>query len=301
MAARRSGPTTWLAALLAAALLVVGLPARGAQPDTPSATSTSAADPARPVMRAMTLAPHVTELIFAAGAGDRIVGTVISSDYPEAAKRIPRIGDGMNIDTERAIALRPDLVIGWQPSGAARTLAPVLDRLGIPLAYSEPKRLDDLPAEVMRMGQIFHTQPMATKAAAALRQRLAVLRARQAGKAWVRVFIQVGSDPLYTVGSDPLLNDVLATCRGVNVFEDAPVAAPQVSEEAVLQKQPALVIVPSHRPDAVARDAARWGVLHLPAAKAGHIASMNPDALFRPGPRLIGAAEELCDLLDRAR
>jgi iron complex transport system substrate-binding protein/vitamin B12 transport system substrate-binding protein len=252
-------------------------------------------------MRAMTLAPHITELIFAAGAGDKIVGTVISSDYPDAAKRIPRIGDGMNIDTERAIALRPNLVIAWQPSGAARTLAPFLSRLGIPLIYSEPKRLDDLPAEVQRMGEYFHTQPVATERAEAMRRRLATLRARYAGKAPVRVFIQIGSDPLYTLGSDPLLNDVLSTCGGVNIFADAAVAAPQVSEETVLQKQPAVVIVPSNRPGAATRDTARWKLLHLPAAEAGRIHGMDPDALFRPGPRLIAAAEELCHLLDMSR
>jgi iron complex transport system substrate-binding protein/vitamin B12 transport system substrate-binding protein len=298
MTARRYGHLRRRAVLLAAALMASAAPAlASARPQLLE----SVPDAARPVERAITLAPHITELVYAAGAGDKIVGTVISSDYPDEAKRIPRIGDGMNIDVERAIALRPGLVIAWQPSGAARTLAPVLDRLGIPLAYSEPKRLDDLPAEVLRMGKYFGTQPVARATAEAMRHRLAMLRARYAGKPPVRVFIQVGSDPLYTLGSDPLLNDVLSTCGGVNIFEDATVAAPQVNEETVMQKRPAVVIVPSNRPHAAARDAARWQTLRLPAAMSGRIYGMDPDTLFRPGPRLIDATEELCRLLDLSR
>ena len=182
-----------------------------------------------------------------------------------------------------------------------RTLAPVLGRLGIPLAYSEPARLDDIPAEVIRMGEYFHTQEVATAAAEVMAQRLAALRVRYAGRPPVPVFIQIGSDPLYTIGNDPLLNDVLATCRGVNIFRDAAVAAPHVSEETVLQKRPAVVIVPSAQPGVRTRDAARWKTLHLPAAMAGHIYGMDPDALFRPGPRLIDATEALCRHLDASR
>ncbi|HWL28563.1 MAG TPA: cobalamin-binding protein, partial [Burkholderiaceae bacterium] len=296
--ARRYGHLRRRAVLLAAALMASAAPALASAPPQ---LLESVPDAARPVERAITLAPHITELVYAAGAGDKIVGTVISSDYPDEAKRIPRVGDGMNIDVERTIALRPGLVIAWQPSGAARTLAPVLDRLGIPLAYSEPKRLDDLPAEVLRMGKYFGTQPVARATAEAMRHRLAMLRARYAGKPPIRVFIQVGSDPLYTLGSDPLLNDVLSTCGGVNIFEDATVAAPQVNEETVMQKRPAVVIVPSNRPQAAARDAARWQTLRLPAAMSGRIYGMDPDTLFRPGPRLIDATEELCRLLDLSR
>lgn len=306
MTFRRHLCALWRAVLFAAAVMTGGGPAVAADVAPPVTSPrlnppVPGVDPARPLNRVISLAPHVTELIYAAGAGDRIVGTVISSDYPADAQRIPRIGDGMNIDTERALTLRPDLVIAWQPAGAARTLAPVLGRLGIPLVFSEPARLDDIPAEVVRMGEYFKTEGVATAAAEVMAQRLAALRVRYAGKPPVRVFIQIGSDPLYTVGNDPLMNDVLATCGGVNLFRDAAVAAPQVSEETVLQKQPAVVIVPSSQPGVRARDAARWQTLHLPAAMAGHIHGMNPDVLFRPGPRLIDAAEALCRLLDESR
>jgi iron complex transport system substrate-binding protein/vitamin B12 transport system substrate-binding protein len=284
--------------VLSAVLIASGAPAQSNPHTEPSS---SGYDPARPAMRAITLAPHITELIYAAGAGGRIVGTVLSSDYPAEARGIPRIGDGLNIDTERAVSLRPDLVIAWQPSGAARTLAPVLDRLDIPLVFSAPRRLDDIPAEVLRMGAYFHTQDAAAATAEAMKRRLTALRARYSGKPLVRVFIQVGSDPLYTLGNDPLLNDVLATCQGINIFADAGVAAPQVSEETVLQTQPDVVIVPSTQSGVPARGAARWTTLQLPAAMAGHIHSMDPDALFRPGPRLIDAAEALCRLLDESR
>src|SRR3546814_368947 len=143
-----------------------GKPARAAE-----AAQTSA-----PAARAITLAPHITELIFAAGAGDKIVGTVSSSDFPAAAKAIPRVGDGMNANVENTLTLRPDVVIAWQPSGAAQTLAPTLSRLGIPLLYSQPQALDDIPAQILRFGKLFATEKTALPAARALAARIQALR-----------------------------------------------------------------------------------------------------------------------------
>lgn len=254
-----------------------------------------------PVKRVISLTPHITELIFAAGAGDRIVATVSSSDYPPAALAIPRIGDGLNVSVEKALSFRPDLVVAWQPSAAALTLAPMLAQLHIPLRYSAPRTLRDIPDEIRRMGMLFNTQQTAQAAARALDERLQVLGKRYATRKRVSVFIEIGSNPLYTVGNDALLNDALRICGAGNVYADAFSAAPQVSAESVLVANPAVIITPARDAGRLEADKERWASLRLPAALQGHVYTMDPDALFRPGPRLIDAVQELCQYIDKAR
>lgn len=293
----------WLKSRLAAgslaalALLALSPLPLQAQPDA-SWQETESSLSAR---RAITLTPHITELIFAAGAGDYIAATVISSDYPAAALAIPRIGDGLNVNVEKALAMRPDLVVGWQPSAAALTLAPMLTRLHIPLIYSAPRSLQEIPAEIVRFGKIFGTEAIAEPAANALLNQLHALEHRYAHKAPVSVFIEVGAAPLYTIGNDPLLNDALRTCGGINIYADAPVAAPQVSAEAVLVAQPQVVITSAIDPARLEKVRQRWSRLHLPAALQGHVYGIDPDQLFRPGPRMMEATASLCQYLDNTR
>lgn len=251
--------------------------------------------------RAVTLTPHITELLFAAGAGDKIVATVTRSDYPPAARSIPRIGDGMNVNIEKIIALKPDLVIAWQPSGAAQTLAPTLDKLHVPLIYSQPKSLQDIPDQIAQFGQLFGTQSIADPTAARLRQRLNALEERYAARKPVTVFIEVGTAPLYTIGGDPLLNDALRLCGGINIYAQSSLAAPQISTESILVKQPDVIITADIEPAKLQQRHQEWAALHLPAATQGHIYAIDPDQLFRPGPRLIDATESLCQYLDQAR
>jgi iron complex transport system substrate-binding protein/vitamin B12 transport system substrate-binding protein len=251
--------------------------------------------------RVITLAPHITELVYAAGAGESIVATVDSSDYPPAALGLPRVGDGLNVNVERALALRPSMVIAWQPSGGAITLAPTLAALHIPLLYSEPRALDDIPAEVRRMGELLGTPEVAQAAAQALDMRIAALRQRYAGRSPVRLFLELGPEPIYTIGSDPLLNDVLQTCGAENLYAKSRVAAPQVSTESLLVQQPDVVIVSTVDPARLEARTRAWSALGLRAAREQRIHGIDPDQLFRPGPRLIDAAETLCSLIDMAR
>ncbi|RTZ39756.1 cobalamin-binding protein [Candidimonas sp. SYP-B2681] len=254
-----------------------------------------------PAARVITLAPHITELVFAAGAGEKIVATVTSSDYPRAALAIPRIGDGLNISVEKALAVRPDLVIAWQPSGAAVTLAPILSQLDIPLLYSAPRTLDEVKTEIVRFGALFSTQAIAGPAAQHFADRLEAINSRYAHRKPVSVFIEVGTAPLYTIGNDPLLNDALRICAGVNVYANAAIAAPQVTIESVLLTQPDVVLAAASNTARLADSQKRWTELKLPAALDGHVYGINPDELFRPGPRLIDATEKLCQYLDLAR
>ncbi|MEO6985396.1 MAG: cobalamin-binding protein [Paralcaligenes sp.] len=251
--------------------------------------------------RVITLAPHLTELVFAAGAGDKIVATVISSNYPAAARHIPRIGNGLNISVEQIIALKPDLVLAWQPSGAAQTLAPTLTALHIPLVYIAPRQLADIPKAVLKLGRLLGTESVAQHNAGLLQQRIVALANHHVSLHPVSVFIEVGTAPLYTLGDDPLINDALRVCAGKNVYAHAALAAPQISAENVLAARPDAVITSAGQAGGLQERQTYWARLQLPAALHHHIYAINPDELFRPGPRLIDASEELCRDLDRVR
>lgn len=281
-------------------------PARGAQAEAEAAAIQVQDDRkrgvvlARPARRAVTLAPHATELVYAAGAGAYLVGTVLGSDYPPAARALPVIGDGTQPDAERVAAARPDLLIAWQPA-AAEPLTRVMDKLGVPVFYSDPLTLAAIPGAVERMGVLFGTERQAQAAARDMRARLDALKARYASRRPVRVFVQAGLDPIYTLNDASIVSDALRLCGGVNVFGQASIVAPQVTLEGVLAARPEAVLAGVSRPQDTRDNLAAWRALGLPAARAGHVYGVDADALYRPGPRLIDAAETLCADLDRVR
>ncbi len=295
----RGEPARAAAARLIACRVMLGLAAALMAAPGAQAQPTDAGIP-QPV-RITTLAPHATELVYAAGAGDKIVSTVLSSDYPPTARAIPRVGNGLEVSVEKVLSFRPTVVIGWQSQGAAQTLGPALARLDIPLILSRPRTLDEIPAEILRFGELFNTREQARASAQALTRRLDALTRRHTGQKQVSVFIEVGDSPLYTIGSDPLLNDALKRCGGVNLYADAGIAAPQVSVESILLRNPDVLIAPARNAAARASIRKYWSDLQLPAALQGRVYTLDPDMLFRPGPRLIDATEELCDMLDQAR
>jgi iron complex transport system substrate-binding protein/vitamin B12 transport system substrate-binding protein len=253
-----------------------------------------------PAARAISLAPHATELVYAAGAGDRLAGVARGSDYPPQARDLPSIGDALEPDAERVVALKPDLVIGWLPGGAA-PLLPVLRNLDVPVFYSDPQTLRDIPAALEKIGVLFGTSGVAAPAAAALRARIDALARRYAGRRPVRVFIQAGREPLYTLNGRSIVSDALRLCGGVNVFADAAVTAPQVSAEAVLAARPDAIVAGSGSAENLQATLSTWRGYALPAALAGHVFGIDADALYRPGPRLVAATEALCEALDRTR
>lgn len=258
-------------------------------------------DPLPNATRAITLAPHITELVFAAGAGQAVVATVSSSNYPPEALGLPRVGDGLNINAEQLLTLKPDLLIAWQNSLAMQKLIPILDRLNISVLYSEPRRLDDIPADIERLGALLGSRTVADTTAAGLRKQVSELRHTYARRDTVSIFIEVGTGPLYTLGDDTLTNEAIQLCGGINVFHDSALVAPTITVENVLARNPDVVIIASHTPAHIVQRQSYWRDLRLPAAIQGHVYGMNPDALLRPGPRLIDATRELCHYLDQAR
>ena len=183
----------------------------------------------------------MTELLFAAGGGSRVVGAVNYSDYPEAAKRIPRIGSNREIDMELLISLKPDLIVAWRHNSSDRQIE-MVRQLGIPVFQSDAQTLDAIPDSVERLGQLMGTDAAAKTAAAALRTQLASLRKQYAGRAPVRVFYQVWDKPLYTLSGKHILTDAMHLCGGVNVFDKLAVTAPVVTLESVLQENPEVII-----------------------------------------------------------
>src|SRR5690242_4972466 len=160
-----------------------------------------------PARRIVSLAPHITETLFAAGAGTRLVGTVDYSDYPAAAKAVARIGSYANLNLETIVALKPDLVIGWQ-SGNASAHLERLKKLGIPLFLSQPDRIEDVARNLEEFGQLAGTTEIARPAAAAFRARLAALRERYASRPTVRAFYEIWKEPLMTVGGSQIIGSV---------------------------------------------------------------------------------------------
>lgn len=264
-------------------------------------TADTATSPPPKPGRVITLAPHVTEMVFAAGGGDKIVATVNSSNYPPEVMAIPRVGDGLSINAEQVLTLEPDLIVGWQNTMALQKLMPLLEKLDIAVMYSEPRVLNDIPDSIEQLGQALGTPEQARAKANKLRQQLKTLRDTYAHRTPVAVFIEVGTGPLYTLGNDTLTNDAITACGGVNIFQDSALVAPPVTAESVLARDPDVIIVAHAATGHVADRAHYWTGLHVSGAQNNHVYGIHPDMLVRPGPRLIGATQQLCDYLDRVR
>jgi iron complex transport system substrate-binding protein len=254
----------------------------------------------QPARRIISMAPHVTELLFAAGGGDRIVGAVSYSDYPEAAKRIPRIGDNREIDIERVIAMKPDLFVVWR-HGSSDKQVEQLRKLGIPMFYSEPHKLADVPGSLIRLGKLMGTDKEAQKAAADLQQKLDVLTAQYANRPPVRLFYQVWDKPLITLNGQHIVSDAIRLCGGVNIFANMKVTAPNVGIEAVLQEDPEAIIGTAEKSpsDGGVNMWKRYPT--LTAVQRGNLFLVDGNLLNRAGPRMIAGAAALCDKLEQAR
>ena len=254
----------------------------------------------KPAQRVVTLAPHVTELVFAAGGGARIVGTVSYSDFPAAAKSIPQVGDNRQIDIERVIAMKPDLIVVWLHGSAERQIEP-LRALGIPLFYSEPRQLDDIADSILRLGRLLGSDQTAQAAAAELRLKLAKLKTQYQNRPPVRLFYQVWDKPLYTLNGQHIVSDAMRVCGGENIFANMTVAAPNISIEAVLQQDPEVILSGDQRNQSSGGVNLWKPYTTMTAVRRGNLFSLNGDLLSRSGPRMIDGAAALCEKIEQAR
>ena len=292
-----------------AALLVLALLAGRGQALTVTDDAGRTVTLARPAVRVVTLAPSLAELVFAAGGGASLVGTTALSDFPEAAKKVPRVGDASRLDVERVLALKPDLVLVWQRGALGREIEQI-GAAGIAVFQLEPRRLDDVPRAIDRVGVLLGHDAEASGRAAQLRATLETLRRRHVGAASVRVFYQVWQRPLMTVGGAHLIDDVIALCGGVNVFARTDQLVPVVSAEAVVGADPEVIVTadetggaaPAWQRAPAQSSLAAWRRHpQLTAVRRGWFFTLNGDTISRPGPRIGTGAESMCALLDEVR
>lgn len=254
---------------------------------------------AKPVQKIISLAPHITETLFAAGASDQVIATVTYSDYPEQARQIPVIGDHNKYDFEAILKLEPELIIAWKSGNPVDQLSQ-LKALGFKVFESDPFSLDNVASSIQAMGRLMGTESVANAAAFSYRHKLKQLALKYSGQSQLKVFYQVWDEPLITVNKKHLINQVIQLCGGSNVFGDLSSLAPRVSIEAVLTKNPDLIVT------GMASGREKWldnwrSWKDLNAVKNNHLFAINADWITRHTPRILLGVEKMCDYFDGVR
>jgi iron complex transport system substrate-binding protein len=254
----------------------------------------------QPARRIVALAPHIVENAYSAGAGDYLVGAVSFSDYPAAARELPRVGDFRAWSVEAILALQPDLVLFWG-SGNGLERVESLQRLGLPVFVTEPRALQDIAREVRAIGVLAGVEQASERFARKLERDLEELRSLHASRRELRVFYQLWNDPLQTVNGQHMISAVLELCSASNVFADAPFLAPRITLEAVLDRDPDVILASGsdgRRPAWLDN----WRAYpELRAVRGNALLAVDPDYLQRPTTRLLIGARELCAKLDALR
>ncbi|MFN3630584.1 MAG: helical backbone metal receptor [Casimicrobiaceae bacterium] len=270
----------WLAVALATVLFV--------------STAAGAASP----QRIVSLAPHITELLFEAGVGERIVGVTEACDTPPAARRLPRVANHHGANIEAIVALGPDLVLAW-PAGNRAADLEQLRRLGLRVETSNPRDLRQILAEVRRFAAWAapDAQARVVQRLTALEQRLARLERAHPQSPRLRVFYQLGSERLFTLSDHHFVGQALRLCGAENLYAEAKLPAPEASREAVLAARPQAILVADPASHEVA--ARGWRTAGLPAATP--IVAVDGARLHRPTLASFDAVEALCATLERLR
>jgi iron complex transport system substrate-binding protein len=250
--------------------------------------------------RLVSLSPHITELLFAAGAGGALVGVDDSSDYPAQAAAIPRIGEPAALDVEGLLKLNPTLILLWD-SGTPALRKAQLERLNFKLLVTEQRTLDDIAATLIQFGHLAGTQAVADAAARQYQFELRQLRSQYAARRHLTVFYQVWDRPLYTLSGGHVVSEILSLCGGENVFAELSTLAPAIDKEAVLKRDPQVILIGATGADA-ARQARDWNRFpSLRAVRKHQVFSVDPSLLGRMAPRILQGVRQVCTLLDRVR
>lgn len=285
-----------------AASAAVGSPARGSAAPPANSSIVIYDDAGQRVSlphsphRIVSLAPGATEMLFAAGIGDRVIATVAYSDEPPAAKQVPRIGDVTAVDIERLVALHPDLVVVW-PGGGNPAQISKIAQLGIPIYRQQVNRLADLPVSLRRLGALASDGSVADRVAGKLGESLARLAHEYGSGKHPTVLLEVWNHPLYTVGGTHLMSDALTLCGARNVFGDLKELGPVVNTEAVIARNPDIIVVaaPPGEGQGWLQEWKRFG--SLKAVRNGRLISFEDPRFVRLGPSVVSATEGLCKAL----
>ncbi|HLU02882.1 MAG TPA: helical backbone metal receptor [Advenella sp.] len=249
---------------------------------------------------AVSLSPHLTELVYAAGAGDHLLGVAQGSNYPPAVSALPQVGSGVTPNVERIAILQPDVILAWGYKNS-NNLYPALRKLDIPVHYQAPASLDGIIEDIEELGALFATQTAASATARELRQILRTTRQRYQNAAKIKTFVLVSQEPLYTLGAGSFVIDALHACGAESVFETLSAPAPIVSREQLLLAHPQAVLFAAkntgRESDILVRYFASMGL----RLQADQLLGRDPDIVFRPADRLIRALPGLCSDIDRIR
>ena len=254
----------------------------------------------KPAERIVSLAPHITENLYAAGIGHRVVGVVSYSDFPAEARRIPTVGGYDNFDAETILALQPDLVIGWKEGNQYHQVERLME-LGLTVFVNEPQQLEDVAADIARFGILGGREDEARAVAQEYLNGLSRLRDQYSGLEQVSVFYQVWPNPLITVTDRQIIGNVIRLCGGSNIFAGLAAPTPQVGKEAVLAENPDTIIasgMDEARPEWL-DEWKHWS--SLKAARYGNLFFIDPDIIQRHTPRILLGSRQLCEVLEQAR
>nr|WP_186375186.1 vitamin B12 ABC transporter substrate-binding protein BtuF [Yersinia rohdei] len=237
--------------------------------------------------RIISLSPSTTELAYAAGLGDKLIAVSAYSDYPEEAKKLEHVASWQGVNVERILALKPDLILAWRGGNPQRPLDQ-LASFGIPIFYSDPVNIDQIAGDLDKLAQYSPHPEQAHQAAEQLRQQVAELRSRHARTQPLRVFLQFGTQPLFTSSGHTLQSEIISLCGGENIFASSRVPWPQVSREQVMVRQPQVIVVSGDEAQADNINAFWRPQLTAP------VITLNEDWFNRAGPRILLAAKQLC-------
>jgi len=253
----------------------------------------------QPAERVISLAPHITENLYSIGAGAQLVAAVSYSDYPEAAKALPRVGDFANLNIERILSLKPDLVVAWIDGSSSAQLER-LEQLGIPVLRESPDSFAEIAASLRRMGVLTGNDREADKVAADLEARVGYLRERFQEQPPLTVFYQLWHQPLITSNRSQLIDRIVRLCGGRNIFADRPEIAPRVNLEAVIAADPDVILSGVEKHDPQWREQwQRW--TQMKAVKHGFLFAIDADQIHRATLRALAGAEAVCEQFDQAR
>ena len=254
----------------------------------------------RPAERIIALAPHIVENVFSAGAGDKLVGLVSYSNYPGPAADIAVVGSYRSWSMESIASLQPDLILMWASGNGVNKL-PSLTRLGVPVYVSEPRQLQDIPADIRSIGRLAGTESISEGEARRVEQGIDELGGRYRYRQSISVLYQVWNDPLQTVNGDHLISRVLELCGARNAFADAVSLAPKISIESVLHRNPDAIIasgMDGSRPEWLDQWAAYPS---LSAVQHRALFFVDPDHIQRSTARILKGATSICRQLDTLR
>lgn len=274
--------------------MLAGFGLLGCSPDEPRSV------PAKDIFpRLVTLSPHLAELVYAAGAGDNLIGVSAYSNYPDDVLALPQIGDAFSIDQEQLALLRPDVLLAWQ-SGTPTHTVDELRKLGYRVEVIRTQGLADVAAALRAIGRITDREDVANAAAVRYLAELDRLRQANAARAPIRVFYQVAERPIYTVNASHYVSELIELCGGQNVFSDLDKLAPAVSEESVLARNPELLL--AGRVDTDERPLTEWTRWpELAASRYDNRFYVHSDLLARASPRLVRTGAAICRWLDEGR